>query len=154
MASKWRVAILGLGHWYSAYNLARALPEYPKAELVAVAWHNQAQRNEFANTFGIEGYQMEFGNGHSYQNVPYYSELWRFETAASLALGGLLILLTGITLFIQVRREEHALRQRVEDVTTQIGTRARLAPERVCDRPESTTGSPPLAQRSTEEGPR
>lgn len=56
MASKWRVAILGLGHWYSAYNLARALPEYPKAELVAVAWHNQAQRNEFANTFGIEGY--------------------------------------------------------------------------------------------------
>ena len=27
---KWRVAILGLGHWYSAYNLARALPEYPR----------------------------------------------------------------------------------------------------------------------------
>jgi len=56
MASKWRVAILGLGHWYSAYNLARALPEYPKAELVAVAWHNQAQLDEFANTFGIEGH--------------------------------------------------------------------------------------------------
>ena len=85
---------------------------------------------------------------------PPRSRLPPLNPASILALGGLLILLTGITLFIQVRREEHALRQRVEDVTTQIGTRARLAPERVCDRPESTTGSPPLAQRSTEEGPR
>lgn len=40
-------------------------------------------------TFGIEGYRMEFGNGHSYQNVPYYSELWRFETAASRSPAGL-----------------------------------------------------------------
>lgn len=56
MASKWRVAILGLGHWYSAYNLARALPEYPNAELVAVAWHNPAQLNAFAETFHIESY--------------------------------------------------------------------------------------------------
>ena len=23
---KWRVAVMGLGHWYSAYGLARALP--------------------------------------------------------------------------------------------------------------------------------
>lgn len=57
MAAKWRVAILGLGHWYSAYNLARALPEYPKAELVAVAWHNRTQLDEFANTFHIEAYE-------------------------------------------------------------------------------------------------
>lgn len=62
MASKWRVAILGLGHWYSAYNLARALPEYPKADLVAVAWHNPPQLNAFAGTFHIEGY-------HEYESV-------------------------------------------------------------------------------------
>lgn len=56
MADKWRVGILGLGHWYSAYRLARALPEYPKAELVAVACHEQAKRDEFAATFGIDGH--------------------------------------------------------------------------------------------------
>lgn len=56
MAAKWRVAILGLGHWYSAYGLARALPEYTKAELVAVAWHNRAQLEEFANSFRVEAY--------------------------------------------------------------------------------------------------
>jgi predicted dehydrogenase len=56
MTRKWRVAILGLGHWYSAYNLARALREYPKAELVAVAWHNAAQLAEFTHTFGVRGY--------------------------------------------------------------------------------------------------
>jgi predicted dehydrogenase len=53
---KWRVAVMGLGHWYSAYGLARSLPEYPKAELVAVAWHDRAQREEFAATFGIKAY--------------------------------------------------------------------------------------------------
>ncbi len=56
MEKKWRVAILGLGHWYSAYNLARALREYPKAELVAVAWHNSAQLDTFTNTFQVKGY--------------------------------------------------------------------------------------------------
>jgi predicted dehydrogenase len=56
MANKWRVAILGLGHWYSAYNLARALREYPRAELVAAAWHNAAQLAEFTQTFGIRAY--------------------------------------------------------------------------------------------------
>jgi predicted dehydrogenase len=54
---KWRVAILGLGHWYSAYGLARALPEYPKAELVAAAWHNAAQLEAFTSAFGIPGYR-------------------------------------------------------------------------------------------------
>ena len=53
---KWRVAILGLGHWYSAYGLARALREYPKAELVSVAWHDKTQRDAFTSTFGVEGY--------------------------------------------------------------------------------------------------
>ena len=33
--------------------------------------------------FGIEGYRVEFGAGHSYHNMPYYSELWRFESAGS-----------------------------------------------------------------------
>lgn len=53
---KWRVAILGLGHWYSAYGLARALPEYPKAQLIAAAWHDKAQLDAFASAFDVEGY--------------------------------------------------------------------------------------------------
>lgn len=56
MARKWRVGILGLGHWYSCYGLARALPEYPKAELVAVAHHDQDRLREFAATFGLQAY--------------------------------------------------------------------------------------------------
>jgi predicted dehydrogenase len=56
MVRKWRVAILGLGHWYSAFPLARALIEYPKAELVAVAWHDREQLEEFAGRFRIRAY--------------------------------------------------------------------------------------------------
>lgn len=51
----WRVAILGLDHWYSAYGLARALPEYPKAKLVAVASSDSTKLDAFAGTFGVEG---------------------------------------------------------------------------------------------------
>jgi len=36
--------------------MARALPEYPKAELVAAAWHDEAQLNAFTSTFGVRGY--------------------------------------------------------------------------------------------------
>lgn len=55
MAEKrYRVAVAGLGHWYSGYGLARAMPEYKRADLVAVAWPNDAQRNEFATAFGLE----------------------------------------------------------------------------------------------------
>lgn len=53
---RWRVAILGLGHWYSAFGLARALPEYPHAELVAAAWDDEAQLAEFTSSFGVKGY--------------------------------------------------------------------------------------------------
>jgi scyllo-inositol 2-dehydrogenase (NAD+) len=53
---RWRVGILGLGHWYSAYNVARGLREYAEAELVAVAWHNKAQLDEFTSTFDVDGY--------------------------------------------------------------------------------------------------
>ena len=56
MEKIWRVGILGLGHWYSGFGLARALPEYPKAELVAVAWHHEQHLEEFATTFGVDGY--------------------------------------------------------------------------------------------------
>lgn len=56
MSRRWRVGVLGLGHWYSAYGLARALPEYPRAELVAAAWHDQARLDEFTSTFSINGY--------------------------------------------------------------------------------------------------
>ena len=50
----YRVAVLGLGHWYSAYGLARALPEYPRAELVAVAEPDRTRRETYASTFRIE----------------------------------------------------------------------------------------------------
>jgi predicted dehydrogenase len=56
MSRKWRVAVLGLGHWYSAYNLARSLPEYPRAELVAAAWPDAKQLEAFTSTFGLRGY--------------------------------------------------------------------------------------------------
>jgi predicted dehydrogenase len=54
---KWRVGVLGLGHWYSAFNLARSLPEYPRAEMVAVAWHHPQQLAAFSRRFGVEGYR-------------------------------------------------------------------------------------------------
>ena len=50
---KWRVAILGLGHWYSAFNLARALAEYPRAELVGAWWHHPVQLSAFASRFRV-----------------------------------------------------------------------------------------------------
>jgi predicted dehydrogenase len=54
MNRRWRVGILGLGHWYSAFGLARALPEYPRAELVAVAWHERERLDQFARTFDVD----------------------------------------------------------------------------------------------------
>jgi predicted dehydrogenase len=56
MSRKLRIGILGLGHWYSAYNLARALPGHPRAELVAAAWHDAAQLEAFTDAFGVRGY--------------------------------------------------------------------------------------------------
>ena len=53
---QWRVAIAGLGHWYSAYGLARALQEYPRATLVGAAWSDASQLEEFAGTFGVEAW--------------------------------------------------------------------------------------------------
>src|SRR5262245_6364354 len=56
MSRVWRVAVAGLGHWYSAFNLARAIREYPKAVLVAVASRDKNRRDEFAGAFGLSGY--------------------------------------------------------------------------------------------------
>jgi predicted dehydrogenase len=56
MERRWRVAVMGLGHWYSAYGLARALREYRKAELVAAAWHDRDQLEAFTRAFGVRGY--------------------------------------------------------------------------------------------------
>jgi predicted dehydrogenase len=53
---KWRVAILGLGHWYSAFNLARALPEYPRAELAGAWWREPMQLAAFTSRFGIRAH--------------------------------------------------------------------------------------------------
>lgn len=55
VAKRWGVAVVGLGHWYSAYGLARALPEYPRARLVGVASSDAERRDEFARTFGVPG---------------------------------------------------------------------------------------------------
>jgi predicted dehydrogenase len=57
MGKTWGVGIAGLAHWYSAFGLARALPEYPKATLVAAAWHNAAQLTEFASVFGVDAHE-------------------------------------------------------------------------------------------------
>ena len=54
--SKYKVAILGLGHWYMAYGLGRALRESTKAELVAAAWREPDHLGEITRTFGIKGY--------------------------------------------------------------------------------------------------
>ena len=56
MARTWRVGVAGLAHWYSAFGLARALPEYPKATLVAAAWHDAAQLSEFQSAFGCDAH--------------------------------------------------------------------------------------------------
>jgi predicted dehydrogenase len=57
MSHHWRVGILGLGHWYSAFAMARALRDFPKARLVAAAWHRPGQLAEFTAAFGIDGYR-------------------------------------------------------------------------------------------------
>jgi predicted dehydrogenase len=57
MARKWRVAILGLGHWYSAYTLGRALREYGGAELVAAASRDRTALDPFVAAFGVPGYE-------------------------------------------------------------------------------------------------
>jgi predicted dehydrogenase len=56
MARKWRVGVLGLGHWYSAYRLGWTLAGYPRAELAAVACADGAKREAFASTFGVDGH--------------------------------------------------------------------------------------------------
>lgn len=54
-ARPYGVAILGLGHWYSAFGLARALPEYPHARLVTVACPDESRLRAFCDTFGVAG---------------------------------------------------------------------------------------------------
>ena len=51
-----RVAVIGLGHWYSAYGLARALPEYPAATLVAAASPEPQKLEAYTSTFKVPGY--------------------------------------------------------------------------------------------------
>ena len=56
MPNKWRIGILGLGHWYSAYGLARGLAESGRADLVAVACPDPGKLGAFAGTFGVQGF--------------------------------------------------------------------------------------------------
>jgi predicted dehydrogenase len=57
MSHRWRVAVLGLGHWYSAYGLGRSLREYDKAELVGAAEADRPQLDAFGKTFGVPVYE-------------------------------------------------------------------------------------------------
>ena len=75
MERQWRVAIMGLGHWYSAYNTARALREYPGATLVAVASQNKAQLDAFTSAFGVPGYE-------SYEQLLQREDIDIVQTAA------------------------------------------------------------------------
>lgn len=56
MAKVYGVGVLGLGHWYSGYGVARGLWEYPRADLVAVADRDEAKAREFGETFGVDWY--------------------------------------------------------------------------------------------------
>lgn len=56
MDQVWHIGILGLGHWYSAYMLARALPEYDKASLTAAAWRDRAQLETFCGAFDVHAH--------------------------------------------------------------------------------------------------
>jgi predicted dehydrogenase len=75
MAREWRVAIMGLGHWYSAYNTARALRDYPAATLVAAASRDPGQLAAFTQTFGVPGYA-------SYQDLLEREDVDIVQTAA------------------------------------------------------------------------
>ena len=56
MTRKKRVAVLGLGHWYSAYGLGRALRVSPsRAGRGGVA--RPAQLEQFTASFGVKGYR-------------------------------------------------------------------------------------------------
>jgi len=57
MVRQWRVAVMGLGHWYSAYSVARGLRDYPGATLAAVASRDGAQLRAFTQTFRVPGYE-------------------------------------------------------------------------------------------------
>ena len=52
----YKVGIMGLGHWYWAFNLARGLVEHPSAKLVAVSSTRQDKLREFAEVFGVKAY--------------------------------------------------------------------------------------------------
>jgi len=47
---------MGLGHWYSGVRLAQAMPQYDKAELVAVAALDGAKARAFGDMFGVPAY--------------------------------------------------------------------------------------------------
>jgi predicted dehydrogenase len=86
---EWRVAIMGLGHWYSAYNTARALRDYPGATLVAAASHDPQQLEAFTRTFGVRGYD-------SYERLLEHEDIDIVQTAAPVSeLAELAILAAG-----------------------------------------------------------
>lgn len=51
-----KVGIIGLGYWYGAFRLARALREHTEAELVAVASRDQERLRKFTDIFPVENY--------------------------------------------------------------------------------------------------
>jgi len=80
---------MGLGHWYSAYNTARALRDYPGATLVAAASRDKAQLETFTQTFGVPGYD-------SYERLLEREDIDIVQTAAPVSeLAGLAIMSAG-----------------------------------------------------------
>lgn len=78
MAHRWRVALMGLGHWYSAWNTARALRDCPGATLVAAASRDPAALDAFTRDFGVPGYA-------SYEELLAREEVDIVQTAAPVA---------------------------------------------------------------------
>ncbi len=78
MAQRWRVALMGLGHWYSAWNTARALRDYPGATLVAAASRDPAALEAFTRDFGVPGYA-------SYEELLAREDVDIVQTAAPVA---------------------------------------------------------------------
>ena len=56
MTRRWRIGVMGLGHWYSGVRLAQAMPQYDKAELVAVASLDETKAHAFGDMFGVPSY--------------------------------------------------------------------------------------------------
>lgn len=52
----YKIAVMGLSHWYWAYDLARDLAENTNVELVGVFSPNEDKRRKYSELFGVKAY--------------------------------------------------------------------------------------------------